>query len=87
MQQAVTSLRSLPFIEQVTTAYTLPIEGHSGNNIYLPGDDTEYLNIADQYSVGDGYLKLMGIKVVEGRNFTEPADSNLSEVMVSESST
>lgn len=85
MQQAVTSLRSLPFIEQVTTAYTLPIGWHSGNNIYLPGDDTEYLNIADQYSVGDGYLKLMGIKVVEGRNFTEPADSDLSEVMVSES--
>lgn len=85
MQQAVTPLRSLPFIEQVTTAYTLPIGWHSGNNIYLPGDDTEYFNIADQYSVGDGYLKLMGIKVVEGRNFTEPADSDLSEVMVSES--
>ena len=85
MQQAVTSLRSLPFIEQVTTAYTLPIGWHSGNNIYLPGDDTEYFNIADQYSVADGYLKLMGIKVVEGRNFTEPADSDLSEVMVSES--
>lgn len=84
-QQAVQSLRSLPFVEQVTTAWSLPIEGHSGNNIYLPGDDTEYLNIADQYSVGDGYLKLMGIKVVEGRNFTEPADSDLSEVMVSES--
>ena len=79
------SLRSLPFIEQVTTASTLPIEGASGNNIYLPGDDTEYFNIADLYGVGDGYLKLMGIKVVEGRNFTEPADSNLSEVMVSES--
>ena len=84
-QQAVQSLRSLPFVEQVTTAWSLPIEWHSGNNIYLPGDDTEYFNIADQYSVGDGYLNLMGIKVVEGRNFTEPADSNLSEVMVSES--
>lgn len=85
MQQALKSLRTLPFVEQATTAYKLPIEWHSGNNIYLPGDDTEYLNIADQYSVGDGYLKLMGIKVVEGRNFTEPADSDLSEVMVSES--
>lgn len=84
-RQAMASLRSLPFIEQVTTASTLPIEGASGNNIYLPGDDTEYFNIADLYGVGDGYLKLMGIKVVEGRNFTEPADSNLSEVMVSES--
>ena len=62
-RQAMASLRSLPFIEQVTTASTLPIEGTSGNNIYLPGDDTEYFNIAD----------------------TEPADSNLSEVMVSES--
>ena len=85
MQQALKSLRTLPFVEQATTAYKLPIEWHSGNNIYLPGDDTEYLNIADQYSVGDGYLKLMGIKVVEGRNFTEPANSDLSEVMVSES--
>ena len=84
-RQAMASLRSLPFIDQVTTASTLPIEGASGNNIYLPGDDTEYFNIADLYGVGDGYLKLMGIKVVEGRNFTEPADSNLSEVMVSES--
>ena len=84
-RQSMASLRSLPFIEQVTTASTLPIEGTSGNNIYLPGDDTEYFNIADLYGVGDGYLKLMGIKVVEGRNFTEPADSNLSEVMVSES--
>ena len=84
-RQAMASLRSLPFIEQVTTASTLPIEGTSGNNIYLPGDDTEYFNIADLYGVGDGYLKLMGIKVVEGHNFTEPADSNLSEVMVSES--
>jgi putative ABC transport system permease protein len=84
-RQVMVSLRSLPFIEQVTTASTLPIEGTSGNNIYLPGDDTEYFNIADLYGVGDGYLKLMGIKVVEGHNFTEPADSNLSEVMVSES--
>lgn len=84
-RQAMASLRSLPFVEQVTTASTLPIEVASGNNIYLPGDDTEYFNIADLYGVGDGYLKLMGIKVVEGRNFTEPADSNLSEVMVSES--
>ena len=80
-QQAVQSLRSLPFVEQVTTAWSLPIEWHSGNNIYLPGDDTEYFNIADQYSVGDGYLNLMGIKVVEGRNFTEPADRNLSSVV------
>ena len=59
-RQAMASLRSLPFIDQVTTASTLPIEGASGNNIYLPGDDTEYFNIAD-------------------------LDSNLSEVMVSES--
>ena len=53
-RQAMASLRSLPFIDQVTTASTLPIEGASGNNIYLPGDDTEYFNIADLYGVGDG---------------------------------
>jgi putative ABC transport system permease protein len=82
--KVINLLHSLPYIKGVTTCDNLPVNGCSGNNIYLPGDDKEYFNIADQYSASDGYLKLMGMKVVEGRNFTEPADSNLLEVMVDE---
>ncbi|MDY4410442.1 MAG: FtsX-like permease family protein [Prevotella sp.] len=82
--KVVNLLHTLPYVEGVTTCDHTPVDGCSGNNVYLPGDDKEYFNIADQYSVSDGYLKLMGIKVVEGRNFTEPADSNLMEVMVDE---
>ncbi len=82
--KVVNLLHTLPYVEGVTTCDHTPVDGCSGNNVYLPGDDKEYFNIADQYSVSDGYLKLMGIKVVEGRNFPEPADSNLMEVMVDE---
>jgi putative ABC transport system permease protein len=81
--QAVNTLRTLPFVEGVSSCDNIPINGASGNNISLPGDDTQYFNIADQYSAADGYLKLMGMKVIEGRGFTEPADSNNNEVMVS----
>ena len=85
MEKGYDALGRLPEVEGITSCSTLPIESHSGNNIYLPGDDKQYINIADQYSVSDGYLRLMKIPVVAGRNFIEPADSNSQEVMVSES--
>ncbi|MEG1748245.1 MAG: FtsX-like permease family protein [Tannerellaceae bacterium] len=77
-------LMRLPEVERVTPASDLPFNGHSGNNIYLPGDDRELFNIADLYSVGDGYLDMMNIPVIEGRSFTEQVTTS-DEVMVSRS--
>lgn len=42
-----------------------------GNNISLPGSEEQLFNVADQYWVGNGYLELMEIPVIEGRSFTE----------------
>ena len=81
-QLAIDELRKLSSVKGVTMAYANLTEHQSGDNIYLPGDEREYMNIADLYYVGDGYFDVMGIPVVAGRNFTEQTDT-LNEVMVS----
>jgi putative ABC transport system permease protein len=80
-QQAINELKRLPEVAEVTSAYQILMDGASGNNIGLPGDDREYFNIADLYWVSNGYLSFMEIPVIEGRSFQE--DVALShEVMV-----
>ena len=83
LQLAVEELRKLSCVKGVTMSYANLTEHQSGDNILLPGDDREYMNIADLYFVGDGYFDVMGIPVVSGRTFTEQTDT-LREVMVSE---
>lgn len=77
-------LQKMASVASVTSADCMLTNSQSGNNIRLPGDDKEYMNIADLYSVSDGYLSTMGIKIIQGQNFTEQTDS-LREVMVSSS--
>lgn len=59
----------------------MPFEHASGNNILLPGETQELFNIADLYWVGNGYLDMMEIPVIQGRSFTENV-TNSREVMV-----
>jgi putative ABC transport system permease protein len=80
----INELKSMPDVASVTTGSVNLLNTQSGNNIYLPGDDREYLNIADLYSVSDDYLSTMKIKIVQGRNFTQQTDS-MKEIMVSQS--
>lgn len=71
----------LPEVASATTAYQLPFAPASGNNISLPGEDRELFNVADLYWVGNGYLDMMEIPVIQGRSFTENV-TNSREVMV-----
>ena len=77
--RAVRTLENLPEVSGVATAYNLPFEGSNGDNVYLPDDDRELFNIADQYECSDGFYDLMGIEFLEGR---APRDS--SEIVVDE---
>lgn len=79
----VNELRTLKEVKSVSSASQLAFYGCSGNNISFPGDSRELFNVADLYDVGDGYLGLMEIPIVEGAFFTEGARS--PEVMVSRS--
>ena len=77
--RAVRTLENLPEVSGVATAYNLPFNGSNGDNVYLPDDDRELFNIADQYECSDGFYDLMGIEFLEGRT---PRDS--SEIVVDE---
>ena len=77
--RAVRTLESLPEVSGVATAYNLPFKGSNGDNVYLPDDDRELFNIADQYECSDDFYDLMGIEFLEGR---APRDS--SEIVVDE---
>ena len=77
--RAVGALERLPEVSGVATAYNLPFQGSNGDNVYLPDDDRELFNIADQYECSDGFYDLMGIEFLEGR---APRDS--SEIVVDE---
>ena len=70
--RAVETLRSLPEVSGVATSYNLPYEGSNGDNIYLPDDERELFNVADQYDCSEGFYELMGIEFVDGR---APRDS------------
>ena len=77
--RAAETLRSLPEVTGVAAAYNLPFEGSNGDNVYLPNDDRELFNIADQYECSPEFYDLMGIQFLEGR---APRDS--SEIVVDE---
>ena len=77
--RAAETLRSLPEVSGVAASYNLPFQGSSGDNVYLPDDDRELFNIADQYECSSDFYDLMGIEFLEGR---APRDS--SEIVVDE---
>ena len=79
LTRAHQTLRSLPEITGVAAAYNLPYQGSNGDNVYLPNDDRELFNIADQYECSPEFYNLMGIKFLDGR---APRDS--SEIAVDE---
>ncbi|MDR1500568.1 MAG: ABC transporter permease [Tannerellaceae bacterium] len=84
-RSAIDEIARLAGVEKVTSADYILLDGRfSGNNINLPGDERDIFNVADLYSVGDGYLDVMEIPVIEGRSFTE-GRGDAREVMVSRS--
>ncbi len=62
----VEKLRALPFVEGVERTYDFPMSYASGNNVMLPGDERQLFNIADQYEATEGFMDLMGFRMVDG---------------------
>ena len=64
-------LRAIPQIETVGLGSCVPIEGASGNNVSLPGEEKELFNVADFYWIDENYLSILNIPVIEGSNFSQ----------------
>lgn len=82
MFEIAEKLRTYPEVEGAEVTYTLPFEGSSGNNVYLPGSDAELFNVADQYWSSEGFFKLMGFHLLEGKAPEGPDDIAVSESFV-----
>ena len=65
--RVIETLRRLPEVSGAAATYNLPYEGSNGDNIYLPDDERELFNVADQYNCSEGFYELMGIQFMDGR--------------------
>ena len=81
-QLAYDELSKLSSVENITMSCVDLTKYQSGDNIFLPGDDREYMNVSDWFYVGNHFFDVMRIPVIAGRTFTEQTDT-LREVMVS----
>lgn len=85
-ERCIQELKRLPNVSGVTWGYQEMFMKCSGNNVYDPQNDKEYMNIADMYDVGPDYHKVFSILILEGTGFTtELGDSVSQEIMVSRS--
>ena len=60
----------------------IPLNGSSGNNVYLQGAEKELFNIADRYNASEGTAELFGIEYVEGREPVAPKEVAVSRKFV-----
>lgn len=80
----INELKKLPFVKGVSTASNHPVDYQSGNNIYTEGHEDNNVNIADYEFVNPEFFSNMGIRFVQGTNFSENTDSTVNEVIVEE---
>lgn len=74
-------LRAMPEVADACFAFQAVFPGYSGNSVHLPESEEELFNAHDLYYVDDHWLNVMGIELMEGRNFNTGLLSD-SEVIV-----
>lgn len=67
IERSIAILKSNPDIIDIERCFDLPFDYSSGNDVYLPGDDRELFNIADQYFGTKGFFEFFNIPILEGR--------------------
>jgi putative ABC transport system permease protein len=80
-------LLRLPGVENVTISNYLPVEGtkRDQNGFYKEGKSKEDVNVgAQRWLVDDDYLKTMGMKLIEGRNFEQDRAGDSTAIIVNQ---
>ncbi len=77
-------LMKQPFIEKVSSANNDPTAFPSGNNLWTEGRQDDNVNIGDMEFANPELFEVFGIPFVQGRNFSENADTTINEVIVEE---
>ncbi len=82
----IDELRKLPFVESVSTTVIDDIsEQASGNMLWTEGHYDDQINVSDLYFFNPEMIDLLGLKLIQGRNFNAPTDTTVvNEVIVEE---
>lgn len=72
---------TLSEVEDAAMSYQNPFDIYSGNNISVPGDDRQLFNVRDAECVSDNWFKVMGVDIIEGRDF-DPSLAADNEMIV-----
>lgn len=72
---------TLSDVEDAAMSFQNPFEIYSGNNISIPGDDRQLFNVRDAECVSGNWFKVMGVDIIEGRDF-DPSLAADNEMIV-----
>jgi predicted permease len=76
-----------PGIKSVTCAQSDPLEvGSSTQGVKWPGKDTTQLILFSQNAISYDYIKTMGIKLLDGRDFSKDFSTDTSHYIINEAS-
>ena len=78
----VAQIRDITGVESVSTTYQNIIEHASGNNIWIGEDWTNTVNVADMYFATPGFTHTLGMRLIQGEDFSAQTDSTKQEVIV-----
>ena len=70
-QMVIDKFRAYSFVETVSHATALAINGNSGNFVSIPDDDRYLFNIADMYYTDEHFIPLFEMEIIDGANFSE----------------
>ena len=80
-------LEQQPGIKSVTCAQSDPLEvGSSTQGVKWPGKDTTQLILFSQNAISYDYIKTMGIKLLDGRDFSTDYSTDTSNFLINEAS-
>ena len=81
-KQVLAKLTAVPGVKSAGVATYLPLTGDWGIGFHLEGTDESEFHNADGTWVSEDYLRTMGIRLLQGRDFTEDDRQNTTPVIL-----
>lgn len=78
------ALEDMPGVASVASAYQDFTAGAAGNNVFDMENPVNQVNVADTYWSNPEIFDALGLEFVQGRGFSEQADSTTNQVVVEE---
>lgn len=82
-KELMQEISALSAVEEITISSSIPMDGPSGNNAWLPNEERELFNCADLYYADENFASALGIDIIDGKGFVKGKDNSKS-VIVSE---